>query len=67
MGSMVFFVVAVSDADGGFVARQVGAERESYGFESRFHMVATRHPLGVGLRRFVVETALGSNGQVVRF
>ena len=58
MGSMVFFVVAVSDADGIFVAGQVGAERESYGFESRSRLVAARRPSGVGLGRSVVEVAL---------
>ena len=67
MGSMVFFFGSASDADGGFVARQAGADRESYGFGSRFHMVATRRASSVGFERSVVETALGSNGHVVGF
>ena len=52
---LVFFFGSVSVVDRGFVARQVGVERESYGFGSRFHLVATRGASGVGLRRSVVE------------
>lgn len=67
MGSMVFFFVVVSVADGSVVAGEVGAERESCGFESRSHLVATRRPSGVGVGRSVVEVALGSSSQVVGF
>lgn len=58
MGGMVFFVGSVSDADRGIVAWQVGVERESYGFGSRFDLIATRSASSVGFGRSVVEVAL---------
>ena len=67
MGPVVFCMVSLPYTDGGFVAGEVGAERESYGFGSRSRLVATRCPSGVGFRRSVVEVALGSSGEAVGF
>ena len=57
MGSMVFFFVAVSDADRGVVAGQVGVERASDGFGSRSRLVATRRASSMGFGRSVMEVA----------
>lgn len=58
VGSMVFFFGSISVADRGSVAGQVGVERESDGFGSRFDLVAARSASSVGFGRSVVEVAL---------